>query len=93
MIYHDYWTIKQEDFRFHSTKIKNLNKFVKKGRSLPKGMFFCKKEILLAMFPPPNNMSFEDFWINFVCLTNNNTFYLNHPIYFYRQRQELLWEQ
>ncbi len=88
VIYHDYWTITQEKFRLHFTKIKNLNEFVKKGRSLPKGMFFCKKEILLAMFPPPNDMSFEDFWINFVCLTNKSTFYLNQPIYFYRQHDK-----
>jgi glycosyltransferase involved in cell wall biosynthesis len=85
VIYHDYWTVTRDALRLNSTRIKDSMGFIKKGRSLPKGMFFCKKDVLLAMFPPPNDMFFEDFWINFVCLTNKNTFYLNQPIYFYRQ--------
>jgi glycosyltransferase involved in cell wall biosynthesis len=85
VIYHDYLSVRKDAKRLHATKIKDHLKFIKKGRSLPKGMFFCKKDVLLDKFPPPSGMIFEDFWINFVCLTNKNFFYLNQPIYFYRQ--------
>lgn len=85
VIYHDYCTVTGDTLRLQSSKIKDPMSFIKKGRSLPKGMFFCKKSVLTAKFPPPNDMLFEDFWINFVCLTNNSSFYLNQPVYFYRQ--------
>lgn len=88
VIYHDYWSIKQDSQKLHTTRIKDHSSFIKKGRSLPKGMFFCKKHLLLNKFPPPTDMIFEDFWINFVCLTNKNLFYLNQPIYFYRQHDK-----
>ena len=85
VIYHDYYSVNGERLRLQRTKIKKPFLFIKKGRSIPKGMFFCKRCILLTKFPPPKDMLFEDFWINFVCLTDPRVFYLNHPIYFYRQ--------
>tara|TARA_B100000989_G_scaffold82999_1_gene59376 strand:- start:114 stop:944 length:831 start_codon:yes stop_codon:yes gene_type:complete len=88
VLYHDYWTVKENALSLHPTKIRDSMRFIKRGRSLPKGMFFCKKDLLLNNFPPPDDMIFEDFWINFVCLTNENLIYLNKPIYFYRQHNE-----
>lgn len=88
VIYHDHWVISRDELRLQTSKIKDPMGFIKKGRSLPKGMFFCKKDILLAKYPPPKDMVFEDFWINFVCLTSKSLFYLNKPIYFYRQHDD-----
>jgi glycosyltransferase involved in cell wall biosynthesis len=85
VIVHDFWVIREEKLRLQHSKITNPLKFFGKGRSLPKGMFFCKKEILISQFPPPPDMLFEDFWINYVCLTHGKITYLDKPLYFYRQ--------
>ena len=42
VLYHDYWTVKENALSLNTTKIKDL-RFIKRGRSLPKGMFFAKK--------------------------------------------------
>jgi len=85
VIIHDFWIVQGEKLRLQHSKIKNPLKFLGKGRSLPKGMFFCKKEILMSKLPPPPDMLFEDFWINYVCLTRGKITYLDKPVYFYRQ--------
>ena len=40
VLYHDYWTVKENALSLNTTKIKDSLRFIKRGRSLPKGMFF-----------------------------------------------------
>lgn len=87
VIYHDHWVVSSLGLELRKQSIRDKRRFISLGRTLPKGMFFCRKQVLLANFPPPNGMLFEDFWINFVCLNEPLVYYFSEPIYFYRQHE------
>jgi len=88
VLIHDYISFRNESKKRYNCNIRNQQRFLERGRSLPKGMFFCKRDLLLRAFPAPENMLFEDFWINFVCLFGTKVNYLNEPLYFYRQHED-----
>jgi len=89
--YHDFIEFRdgQNTPRICSLQLqKDPQKFMSRLRTIPKAMFFVKREAFEAYLPIPKRITFEDIWINFIVVLSAQPIKkVNKKLYFYRQHE------
>ena len=86
-LYHDYNSLNKNKIKYIKIGdwITNSNEIQTNFRSIPKAMFIFERLFLTKYFPIPENLPFEDLWINLIAAESDDIEYYEDSIYIYRQ--------